>query len=201
MTIPEATMRETILREIQRLAKANAGQPPGIRAFQQQTGIGEHVWRGVYWARWGDVLKEAGFAANEWQGKADTVRIFERYIEAARHYGYLPTSAELQMYRKAHVDFPGVKTVFTHFGSKDGLLANLRSWVGDKLEYQDVAEMLGSAPAEAERHFPSKEGIVYLIKSGPHYKIGRSDQLERRVKQIRIALPEAANLISLDLHR
>ncbi len=189
-------MRETILQEIRKLAKANDGQPPGVRAFQQHTGIGEHLWRGVYWARWGDALKEAGFTANEWQGKSDTGRIFEKYIEAARHYGYVPTAAELQMYRKAHADFPGVKTIYTHFGSKEGLLVNLRSWVRDRPEVQDVAQMLGAPEAERpEKHAPSKEGLVYLIKSGPHYKIGRSDQLERRVKQIRVALPEAANLV------
>ena len=41
----------------------------------------------------------------------------------------------------------------------------------------------------------SREGFVYLIKSGTHYTIGRSDKLERRIKQIRIALPEAALLV------
>ena len=39
------------------------------------------------------------------------------------------------------------------------------------------------------------EGSVYLLKSGDHYKIGRSNELERRVKEIRIALPEAVTLV------
>jgi hypothetical protein len=35
----------------------------------------------------------------------------------------------------------------------------------------------------SEHHPPSsatREGLVYLIKSGPHYQIGRRDELERR---------------------
>jgi hypothetical protein len=164
-------VRETILQEIQKLAKANDGQPPGVRAFQQHTGIGEHLWRGVYWARWGDAIKEAGFTANEWQGKSDTGRIFEKYIEAARHYGYLPTAAELLMYRKAHVDFPGVKTIYTHFGSKEGLLANLRSWIRDRPAMQDVAQMLGAPEADpAEKHAPSREGLGQRFLGSNHIR-------------------------------
>lgn len=40
-----------------------------------------------------------------------------------------------------------------------------------------------------------KEESVYLLKSGDHYKIGRSDNLERRAKEVRIALPESMTLV------
>ena len=36
---------------------------------------------------------------------------------------------------------------------------------------------------------------MYLIELGDYYKIGRSDDIERRVKQIRVALPDKANLV------
>jgi hypothetical protein len=49
--------------------------------------------------------------------------------------------------------------------------------------------------AEAPTRTATLEGYVYLIRSGPHYKIGRGEELERWVKQIRVALPEAASLV------
>jgi hypothetical protein len=97
------------------------------------------------------------------------------------------------MYRQGR-DFPTDKTLFAYFGSKAKLLSNLKSWIADKPEYVDISQILG----DGTEHSPepkTKEGLVYLIRSGPHYKIGRSDELERRVKEIRIALPEAATLV------
>jgi hypothetical protein len=38
-------------------------------------------------------------------------------------------------------------------------------------------------------------GWVYLLKSGPHYKIGRSDDLERRMREVKTALPERVTMV------
>jgi len=77
------------------------------------------------------------------------------------------------------------------------LLRRLSEFARANSGYEDVAAMIPQ-PIEthsAESNAAPLEGFVYLIRSGQHYKIGRSDDLERRVKQIRVTLPEAATLV------
>jgi len=42
---------------------------------------------------------------------------------------------------------------------------------------------------------PATGGFVYLIYWGINYKIGRGDQLERRVKQVRTGPPDSGKLV------
>lgn len=53
-----------------------------------------------------------------------------------------------------------------------------------------LPDVLGSSPAPSVGNAKAVEGFVYLFKSGEFYKIGRSDDLERRIRQIGIKLPE-----------
>jgi len=190
-------VRDHILDQIRELAARNGGQPPGRRVFERETGIKAGEWYGVHWARWGDALVEAGFAANERQGKLDQDLILAKLADAFRHFGQVPTTIELRMYRQVDPSFPAHSTIDNHFRTKAAMLARLRDWTAGKPDYADVADML---PLEEPEEPMAKaaavpEGFVYLIKSGAHYKIGRSGELERRVKEIRIALPEAATLV------
>jgi hypothetical protein len=189
-------VRDQILSEIKRLAEANGGQAPGKRAFEVATGITEGTWYGLYWARWGDALAEAGYQPNKLYGKSEVGHIISSFIEAARYYKRLPTAMQLRMFRRQRTGFPNEKTIYSHLGSKEELPSNLRTWLDDKAGYDDIIEMLGpERQRKTEPISSANEGIVYLIMSGAHYKIGRSDELERRVKEIRIALPEAATLV------
>jgi hypothetical protein len=191
-------MRDQIINEIRRLTKASDGRVPGRQMFELETGIRESAWRGVYWARWGDAVAEAGFQPNTLQGKLDEVFFFRKLVEALRHFGRIPTTAEMRLYGNIDTMFPAHSTIDNHFRTKENMLDRLASWVGSNEEYSDIADMLGARPriTQPKRLGASPtEGFVYLIKSGSHYKIGRSDELERRVKEIRLALPDVATLV------
>lgn len=55
-----------------------------------------------------------------------------------------------------------------------------------------VAQLKEGASDESSEHEVAY-GFVYLIKSGRHYKIGRSNAAGRREREIALQLPEKAN--------
>lgn len=193
-----AQMRGHIISEIQRLAAEAGGQAPGSKAFVKATDVTETKWRGKYWARWGDALIEAGFEPNAWTGKSDANAIIVGVIAAARHYGRFPTYSEISMLRASDPAIPAPKTIQGNFGGQADLIAAVKKFAGTAAQYADVLAML-PAVAQPRPAPPSGtklvDGHVYLIKSGDFYKVGRSGELERRVKEIRIALPDAATLV------
>lgn len=188
-------MREVILAEIRRVAESNGGKPPGAQLFRAETGITESKWRGIYWARWGDALTEAGYSANEWQQKLDSSELLERVVAIVRAIGKVPTASEISIMRRSDSSVPSPKTLQNHFDGQTGLAAALRTYCMEREGFEDVLAVLPKGEPPARQRPQSAEGWVYLLKSGQHYKIGRSDQLETRIKQITIALPEATTLV------
>lgn len=192
-------MRDVILGEIRRLSVANEGRPPGQLLFARETGIAEHQWRGKFWARWGDALIEAGFQPNVWTQRLDSDAVLACVVAACRHFGRLPTNDEMEIYRKSDPSIPTGQAIRRHFGSRSSLVSALSKRVAEKAEWADITAMLSdvktSNPAPATKPGKTADGSVYLIRSGDFYKIGRSDDIERRVKEIRIALPDKANLV------
>jgi hypothetical protein len=188
-------MRERILAEIKRIAKANGGVAPGKGVFEKETGIRKYDWSGKYWARWSDAVADAGLVAQDYKQKQDTTLFYPKLAEAVRHYGKAPTTAELNLYRKIQPNCPWDNTLRRHFGSINEAYGSLREWAKVNIKYQDIVAMISEIVIpENESIRPTKEGHVYLIKSGAFYKIGRGDELEKRVKQIRTALPDASSL-------
>jgi len=189
-------MREEILNEIRRLAKANGGLPPGFRLFEQQTGIRQGAWRGVYWARWGDAVAEAGFKPNVAVPKHDEEFVLGKIAEVCRHFGRIPTAMEFRIHGRSHSDIPNHKAIYRRFQSTANMLRRLAEWASAEKSRADVAAMLADRVSDAEPEVKRPaEGFVYLIRWGANDKIGRGDQLERRVKQVRTGLPDSGSLV------
>lgn len=105
----------------------------------------------------------------------------------------------MEMHRRSDPGVPSTKTLRAHFGGQAEATDRLRQWAAGRADFADVAALVGPPSATApsvslKRPTNKPDGFVYLIRSGPHHKIGRSEELERRVKQIRVALPDAAVL-------
>lgn len=192
-------MKERILTEIKRLAAENGGNPPGQAAFEKATGITRGQWRGRLWVAWGDAIVEAGFAPNTVTAELDPKWVLDCYEEACRHYQHPPTSAEWQFFVRERPGIVGIHSFRRLFGNATGVQAALR----DRAVERGDAELLAMLPEEKTVSFapPSPgpaslpEGWVYLLQSGQHFKIGRSDELEKRVKQISIALPDKVEMV------
>lgn len=161
-------------------------------------------WYGSLFRRWGDALAEAGYEPNEKQDKLSPEHVLREYAKVVRHFGRVPAAIDLRMYSRERPEVPGHTTFINHFGNKAGLDAALARWVCGQDEFQDLIAMLPppkespiveAAGAPARGGVRRTEGLVYLLKSGDHYKIGRSQELERRVREIRIAMPEEVSLV------
>ena len=161
-------MREQIIREIRRLAEASDGQPPGRRLFETETGIREAAWFGVYWARWGDALAEAGYPPNIKHQKLDEHFILQKLADVSRHYGKVPSTMEMRLYKRIAPDFPNEKTILSHFGGKQNLLRRLAEWTRQHDELQGHCRHAGSTyPAKLPRPPRMRPKRVSSTSSNP----------------------------------
>jgi hypothetical protein len=85
--------KQHILDEIRRSAKANGGNPLGVRAFRTETGIKESDWSGKFWVRWSDALIEAGLTPNQWQGAYGDEVLIAKLVSLTREPVSSPSRA------------------------------------------------------------------------------------------------------------
>ena len=188
--------KEQILDEIKRIAAENNGAPPGSQRFTRETGISASAWSGKYWARWSDAFCEAGFSPNVWQVPHGEKFLVASYIQLARELGHFPTGRELRLKRRHDPHFPNVGSFSRRFGSKAAAARWIIEFCRAENGYEDVIKICelvaAESPAKSTKtsDFQPVEGFVYLIKSGRHYKIGRSNAAGRREYELAIQLPE-----------
>ncbi len=200
------TSRDHILAEIRRLAAVGDGKPPGWRLFANETGLREWDWKGKFWSKWGDALVEAGFQPNKLNEPYPEQRLLEAYAQTARRLGHLPTEAELRLAENQDPTMPGYQA-FGRFGTKAALVAKLITFCGAHAELSDVLALgqsyLLAKGYSIEEQLPENEvastkaeGHVYLLHfGGDEYKIGCSNNVERRFREIKTQMPYDGTII------
>jgi hypothetical protein len=186
--------RARVIAEIKRLAAESGGKAPGRQRFESATGIRVADWYPHLWLRWGDALAEAGLGANELARKTEDEVILKKYASLVRELGRVPLNAELKLKAKRDRTFPS-HSVFGRFGGKAGLIAAVKQYCESQPACSDVLALLPAvSPAIAQSSVTAKPpkvvvGYVYLMKSGRHYKIGRSNSVGRREWELGIKIP------------
>ena len=188
--------REQILAEVRRTATANGGKPLGRLAFLGETGIRESDWRGRFWARWNEVLRDAGFGPNKLnEGREDSV-LLDRFADLALELGRLPVYSEIRLKKRTDPTFPNDKT-YSRFGSKNQLLHKLHEHCTSNSSYATLLPLIEialeadeSPNAQTPTATETIEGFVYLVRMGKHFKIGKTFSVPRRHREIELQLPE-----------
>ena len=194
--------KQHILKEIKRTARENGGKPLGMNRFWKATGIKESDWRGKHWENFGDAQEEAGFSRNSKQGAYDEILLIEKFISLMRELKRFPTVAALRMKTRSDATFPSSKT-FVRFGdAKQQRVAKIRAYCNGRAGYEDVLAICDTAiaatgPVEVDRDSGSQEsfGFVYLMKSGRYYKIGRTNHVGGRERDLSIQLPDKVSTV------
>jgi hypothetical protein len=192
--------KQHILEEIRRTAEANGGRPLGFRAFQLETGIRYADWFGRYWKSCGDAVREAGFEPNVLRSRISDAELLERFVQFARDLGRVPVKGDMRLKRRNDPDFPNDK-VFERFGGKRQLVSRARQYCLSRDDLRDTLALFSDAGIAEEpettvrRPAAPPTGFVYLIKSGRYYKIGRTNSVGRRERELAIQLPEKARAV------
>ena len=192
--------RRQILEALVDATNQNGGKPPGMKKFQRLTGITEAQWLGKYWAKWSDLISEAGFSAGEMQAALEDETLLRHYLELVDELGHVPTAPELRVKAYQSQGFPAAST-FTRNSSKKRLVGKAITFCENHQDYRHLLEILSKVPYELHdgEAFPNEpikdEGYVYLLKFGDDYKIGNSKNVGRRFSEIKTQMPKDGEIV------
>ena len=194
--------KEHILSEIKRTAEENGGIPLGRSKFEQETGIKQWDWCGKFWSRWNEAISAAGYEnPNKMQSAYADDFLIEKLVGLIQDLGHYPTAPELRLKAHQDEDFPSHNT-FSRFGNKHDVIHAVLKYGEHHDVNAQVVDICTAAAVKAKPRQRKEEkpedieyGFVYLMKSGKHFKIGKSNCAERREFELRILLPEKLELI------
>ncbi len=196
-----AVAREEIIAEIHKFV-ATKHKSPGERQFVAATRIKTSAWKGRFWARWSDAVREAGYDPNSMTPKIPEELILDQLASFVAKLGHFPVKDEINVQARATPGFPMWDTIKKRFGSMPGTAQALlrpsresgNEGLANLCEERIAREAMKPAPipnGESLRR-KGKSGVVYL-KYSPSlrlYKIGKANDARKRGAGISLLLPE-----------
>jgi hypothetical protein len=147
-------------------------------------------------------LQEAGFSPNKFQTAYDQATLLEKFVGLIRELGHFPIHGEV---RRKSIKDPTFSshTVFDRLGGKHKLAGLIIEYCKSRNGFDDVLDTCtGVIPAKTRSAKTDREsakqeivGFVYLMKFGRHHKIGKTNAVGRRERELAIQLPEKANTV------
>lgn len=197
--------KQRILDELRRTAAENGGVPLGIDRFAAETGIKESDWRGRFWARWSDAVREAGLTPNKLRPRGDNRALLGPLAAFIRELGRYPTVSEMRLRKRQDAAFPNHRVLERRW-SRQEIARRLVEFCESNGEWSAVASICRPLAADTSNPPPAKSavdeletGYVYLalMKIGreKRYKIGKANLVEQRTRQVAVNLPEELELI------
>ncbi len=195
--------KQYVLDEIARTAKENSGVALGHRRFAQLTGILEYDWKGRFWARWSDAVAEAGLNPNKLTSAYSEQFLLEKLIPKIEQLGRFPVISELRLFAYNEKGFPHPAT-FQRLGSKKQIAEKVLAHVKVEDSYPNTLAICRKIREALDESVPGISkvtanppiiGFVYLLASGRNYKIGKTNAVGRRERELAIHLPDKATII------
>ena len=180
-----------------RLVKEHGGRAIGERVFIRESSVPRYCWQGGLWSSWSELQAEAGFAPNEATEKTPDKVLLQRFAELALEINAVPTEANLVGKRKSDPSFPA-KSTYRRWGSREAMLEKIVEFCETDARYATVAKLLEQRiSVGVDNQLTSKQvnGFVYLLRSGKNYKLGRTNAVGRRLRELAIQLPQKPDTV------
>jgi hypothetical protein len=192
--------KQEILAEIRKFVDGNGGEIPGERTFVTATRMRQSAWKGKYWARWTDAVREAGYDPNAMTQRIPDENLLEQLAGFITKLAYFPVRDEINMQARTAAGFPVWQTIKKRYGGMPQTAAALLEF-RRKTENTALAKLC-EARLEREALKPKNDanrrqiaietGFVYL-KYSPSlrlYKVGKANNADKRGAGISLLLPE-----------
>jgi hypothetical protein len=169
----------------------------GEGIFLRESGISRYTFRGGLWRSWAAFQAEAGYEPNKPQEKIPEEIILRAFAQLALDTNAIPTIPDLILKRKEDPSFPGI-SCFRRGGSQDALASKVAEYCRDKDQFAPVLTLLDDGVSKnLSRRLDSNRvgGFVYLLRSGKRYKLGRTNAVGRRLRELAIQLPQKPNTV------